>query len=124
MADALVFGLQVAEVSLTPRMDICDSATGKVLRSIDLAGAQPLPEGNALTFTPDGKALATTYEGNDIRLIDFEIGKARPRLDGVARVGPLDRSIQGDSRNLLRSDTPTSLKRVPLALWGARSALY
>jgi RNA polymerase sigma factor (sigma-70 family) len=57
------------------RLTVCDSATGKVFRSIDLPGAQPLPEGDVLTFTPDGKALATTYEGKDIRLIDFESGK-------------------------------------------------
>jgi RNA polymerase sigma factor (sigma-70 family) len=59
----------------TPRMDVCDPTTGKVLRSIDLPGARPLPEGDALAFTPDGKALATTCEGKDIRLIDFESGK-------------------------------------------------
>jgi RNA polymerase sigma factor (sigma-70 family) len=59
----------------TPHMYVCDSATGKVLRSIDLPGGQPLPEGDTLTFTPDGKALATTCEGKDIRLIDFESGK-------------------------------------------------
>jgi RNA polymerase sigma factor (sigma-70 family) len=59
----------------TPHMYVCDSATGKVLREIDLPGAQALPEGDALTFMPDGKALATTCEGQDIRLIDFESSK-------------------------------------------------
>jgi RNA polymerase sigma factor (sigma-70 family) len=59
----------------TPHMYVCDSGTGKVLRSIDIPGARPLPEGDTLTFTPDGKALATTCEGKDIRLIDFESGK-------------------------------------------------
>ncbi len=59
----------------TPHLYVCDSATGTVLRSIDLPGAQPLPEGDALTFTPDGKVLATTGDGSDIRLIDFASGQ-------------------------------------------------
>ncbi len=59
----------------TPQMCVCDSATGKVLREINLSGAKPLPEGDALAFTPDGKALAMTFDGMDIRLIDFESGK-------------------------------------------------
>jgi RNA polymerase sigma factor (sigma-70 family) len=66
----------VAKASMaTPHMYVCDSGTGKVLRSIDLPGAQPLPEGDTLTFTPDGRALATTCEGRDIRLIDFASGQ-------------------------------------------------
>jgi RNA polymerase sigma factor (sigma-70 family) len=57
------------------RLHVCDSATGKVLRSIALPGGPPLPEGDTLVFTPDGKALATTCEAKDIRLIDFESGQ-------------------------------------------------
>jgi RNA polymerase sigma factor (sigma-70 family) len=57
-----------------PRLHVFDSRTGKALRSIDLPGAQPLPEGDALAFTPDGKGLATTFDGKDIHLIDFASG--------------------------------------------------
>jgi RNA polymerase sigma factor (sigma-70 family) len=65
----------VTKECFSRRLNVCDSATGKVLRSINFPEARPLPEGDTLTFTPDGKALATTCEGKDIRLIDFESGK-------------------------------------------------
>ncbi len=65
----------VTKEGFSRRLSVCDSGTGKVLRSINFPGARPLPEGDTLTFTPDGKALATTCEGKDIRLIDFASGQ-------------------------------------------------
>lgn len=57
-----------------PVLQVFDSETGKVLHSIDRRGGSHLPEGNAVAFTADGEAIATSFNGNDVELIDIETG--------------------------------------------------
>jgi RNA polymerase sigma factor (sigma-70 family) len=54
---------------------IRDAATGKELRKIELKRANLYSRNEWLAFTPDGKAIAVTSQGNVIHLIDFESGK-------------------------------------------------
>jgi RNA polymerase sigma factor (sigma-70 family) len=57
------------------RLHVCDSRTGKELRSIVVARGNSPFEGNGLAFTPDGKAIATNSDGQGIHLIEVESGK-------------------------------------------------
>src|SRR5262249_20612567 len=57
------------------RLHVCDSRTRKELRSIVVARGNSPFEGNALAFTPDGKAIATASDGQGLHLIDIESGK-------------------------------------------------
>ena len=60
-----------------PRMSLCvyDAANGKELRKIRLPRTNNFNSNNVLAFTPDGKAIAVTTEGNVVHLIDFTSGK-------------------------------------------------
>jgi RNA polymerase sigma factor (sigma-70 family) len=59
------------------RLTLRDFRTGQVLRSIVLVTKMNprSSEVDALAFTPDGKALATTSDGKDVHLIDLASGK-------------------------------------------------
>lgn len=52
-----------------------DAATGAELRKIDLPRANSWSGNEWVAFTPDGKAIAVTSQGDTIHLIDFESGK-------------------------------------------------
>jgi RNA polymerase sigma factor (sigma-70 family) len=52
-----------------------DAATGKELRKIELKRTNSYSRNEWLAFTPDGKAIAATTQGNVIHLIDVESGK-------------------------------------------------
>ncbi len=52
-----------------------DAATGKELCKIDLKRADRYSRNEWLAFTPDGKAVAVTSQGNVIHLIDFASGQ-------------------------------------------------
>lgn len=54
---------------------IRDAATGKELRKIELKRANSYSGNEWVAFTPDGKAIAVTSQGDVIHLIDFENGK-------------------------------------------------
>jgi RNA polymerase sigma factor (sigma-70 family) len=52
-----------------------DAANGKELRKIELQRANSWSSNEWIAFSPDGKAIAVTSQGNVIHLIDFESGK-------------------------------------------------
>ena len=60
-----------------------DAATGKMLRKIkylpDACGSRSPT--NWLTFTPDGKQIATALMGTAVHLIDVATGKVRWTID-------------------------------------------
>src|SRR5579883_391642 len=57
------------------RLHFHDSSTGQLLRSIELPTVNSRSEGNALSLTPDGKAVATISDGKDVHLLDLASGK-------------------------------------------------
>jgi RNA polymerase sigma factor (sigma-70 family) len=61
--------------TLNLRLNVRDSHSGKVLRTIDLPKANPRSSDAVLGFTPDGKAVATISSGKDLHLIDVESGR-------------------------------------------------
>ena len=71
--EAGVFSPDGRTLVLKQNFDLCvfDAATGKDLRTIK--GARKyLRHSGVPVFTPDGKAIATISDGNDVHLIDFE----------------------------------------------------
>lgn len=56
-------------------LTVCDSRTGKSLRGIDLPKSVSRPTTDALTFTPDGRSIATISRNDVVHLIDFASGK-------------------------------------------------
>jgi WD40 repeat protein len=90
-------GKQVACWARDKTARICDVATGKVVRTIEL-GDDLQSEPDIVTVSPDGLTLVTGHTDQTVRVRDLATGKEQHRFSIVPRTGTRSLAVAPDGR--------------------------